>query len=208
MLTQGDRSKTPSLFELTKAWIKKEFNKPGNVFLGLLHRLDRPVAGVVLFARNSKAAKRLSEQFRAHTVKKVYRAAVLGTPEKEEGELIAYLKKERSLKATVFPRPAKGAQHAKLTYKVVGSFEGGSVLEILLDTGRFHQIRAQLAFMGHPIIGDIKYKAPSPLPDRHIALYAQKLIFNHPVSGELIAVESQEPESWAGKINFCYNLHP
>ncbi|MFQ5673940.1 MAG: RluA family pseudouridine synthase [Nitrospinales bacterium] len=196
MLTQGDRSGAPSLFDLTKSHIKKEFAKPGRVFLGLLHRLDRPVAGVVLFARTSKAAGRLSQQFREKTVQKIYRAAVLGIPENKQGELTAYLKKERNLKATVYPRPTKDARQARLAYRVLDSLPGGCVLEVIPHTGRFHQIRAQLAFLGHPIIGDVKYRAPHPLPGRRIALYAQKLVFRHPVSGGETSVESPEPPDW------------
>ena len=196
MLTQADRSGAPSLFDLTKSRLKRQFGKPGNVYLGLLHRLDRAVAGVVLFARTSKAAGRLSRQFREHSVRKIYRAAVLGTPENRQGELTAYLKKERSLKATVYPRPAKGARQARLTYRVLASFAGGCVLEVIPHTGRFHQIRAQLSFLGHPILGDVKYHAPRPLAGRRIALYAQKLVFRHPVSGEETVVESPEPPDW------------
>jgi len=196
MLTQGDRSGVPSLLDLTRDWVKREFNKPGQAFLGLLHRLDRPVAGVVLFARTSKAASRLSRQFRENTVQKIYRAAVLGVPENRQGELTAYLKKERSLKATVFPRPTKDARESRLAYRVLTSLPGGCVLEVIPHTGRFHQIRAQLSFLGHPIIGDVKYRAPHPLPDHRIALYAQKLIFRHPVSGDETSVESPEPPDW------------
>lgn len=196
MLTQSDRTGAPSLLDQTKSWIKTEFDKPGNVFLGLLHRLDRPVAGVVLFARTSKAAARLSQQFREKSVRKIYRAAVMGTPEKKHEELTAYLKKGKSLKSTVYPRPTKGAQRAELTYTVVESLPTGCVLEIVLRTGRFHQIRAQLAFTGHPIIGDVKYGAPHPLPERQVALYAHKLGFRHPVSKKEIVIESPTPPGW------------
>lgn len=194
--TQADNQGSASMLDLTREWIKNEFAKPGKAFLGMVHRLDQPVAGVVLFARTSKAAARISAQFREKTVQKIYRAAVVGVPGNPRGELVFYLKKGKSYKATVFPRPAPDAQRAELTYRMIESFEWGSVLEVIPATGRFHQIRAQLAFIGHPIIGDVKYGAPEPLPERHIALYAQKLIFRHPVTNEETTIESPEPPGW------------
>ncbi len=196
MLTQGDSSGDPCLLDRARAWVKREFNKPGEAFLGLVHRLDRPVAGVVLFARTSKAAARLSLQFRERSIQKIYLAAVHKPVAPESGALTHYLKKGRSLKATVFPREAPGAQLAELDYQVVKSLPAGNVLEVRPRTGRFHQIRAQLAFIKHPIVGDVKYGAPSPLPENHIALFAQKLIFRHPVSKEELCVEAPVPEGW------------
>lgn len=195
-LTQPDRTGHISLLDQTRRWLKVRFNKPGNVFLGLAHRLDRPVAGVVLFARTSKAAARLAEQFREKTIRKIYRAVVVGTPEKKQETLVAYLKKGKSLKATVYPRPTEGAKRAELSYSVVESFEGGCILEVMPRTGRFHQIRAQLAFMGHPVVGDVKYRAPYPLPEKQIALYSHKLIFRHPVTQKETTVESPQPKGW------------
>ncbi len=196
MLTQGDASGNPCLLEQARAWVKQEFDKPGEAFLGLVHRLDRPVAGTVLFARTSKAAARLSLQFRERTIQKIYLAAVHKPVVPESGTLTHYLKKGRSLKATVFPREAPGAQFAELDYRVVESLPTGSVLEVRPKTGRFHQIRAQLAFIKHPIVGDVKYGAPAPLPENNIALFAQKLIFQHPVSKEELSVEAPVPEGW------------
>ena len=121
LLTQSNTRDSPSLLEITRQWIRDEHNKPGKVYLGLLHRLDRPVAGVVLFARTSKAADRLSRQFREHTVQKIYRACVEGVPEKKEDSLVNYLRKEKSRKATVFPRPTPDAKKAELTYRVMRS---------------------------------------------------------------------------------------
>lgn len=194
--TQSDRQGGPSLLHTTKEWIKTEFNKPGNVFLGLVHRLDQPVSGVVVFAKTSKAASRLSQQFRERTTQKIYRAVVMGTPEQANGELIHFLRKEKSLKATVFPRSTPDAKRAELSYTVIETLPQTSILEMTLKTGRFHQIRAQLAFIGHPILGDVKYGAPTPLPDQQIALYAHKLIFKHPISKEEIAIESPPPIEW------------
>lgn len=196
LATQADRPGGPSLIDETKKWIKAEFNKPGNVFLGLVHRLDQPVAGVVLFAKTSKAASRLSKQFRERTTQKIYRAIVTGTPEKAADELIHYLRKENSLKATVFPRPAPDAKKAELTYTVTETLPYGSLLDVTLYTGRFHQIRAQLAFIGHPILGDVKYGAPYTLPGQQIALYARKLVIHHPISKEEITLESPPPPGW------------
>ena len=196
LATQADKACGPSLLDQTKKWIKAEYNKPGNVFLGLVHRLDQPVAGVVLFAKTSKAASRLSQQFRERTTRKIYRAIVIRTPEKASGELVHYLRKENSLKATVFPRPAPNAKKAELSYTVTETLPHGSLLDVTLKTGRFHQIRAQLAFIGHPILGDVKYGAPYPLPGRQIALYAWKLVIQHPVSRKEIALESPPPPGW------------
>ena len=196
-LTQSGNKDAPSLLEMTREWIRKKYGKPGNVYLGLIHRLDRNVAGLVLFARTSKAAGRLSKQFRERAVQKYYRAAVEGTPENKKGALTHYLRKEKSLKSTVFPRPAPGAKKAEMVYNVAESSETTSILEIELKTGRFHQIRAQLSFLGHPVIGDVKYGASAALPGKQIALYASRLVFRHPVSGEETCVECPPPERWS-----------
>ncbi len=197
LLTQSDQSREPSLLEQVRDWIKSEHGKPGNVYLGMVHRLDRPVAGAVLFAKTSKAASRLSEQIRERKAGKFYRAVVEGTPDPPASELVHYLCKQRSLKATVFPREAPDAKRAELSYRVLESAGGRSELEILLKTGRFHQIRAQLGFIGHPVVGDVKYGAQDPLPEGRIALYAQKLIFRHPVTKENLTIESPPPPEWA-----------
>ena len=196
MLTQADDSGDESLMDQVKAWIKTEFNKPGNVFLGLIHRLDRNVSGVLLFARTSKGASRLSEQFRDKTTEKFYRAIVEGKPEREQASLSHHLRKEKALKSTVFQRPGKDTQHAELEYKTLKIYASTRLLEIKLHTGRFHQIRAQLAFIGHPILGDKKYGAKTPLPERQIALYAHRLIFKHPISKEKVCIESPPPPFW------------
>ena len=195
---QKDASGEPSLQDLARGWIAKAGNKPGNVYLGIVHRLDKPVAGVVLLARTSKAAARLSALFRDRKVDKVYRAVVKGTFPEPRGRLTHYLKKEKSLKATVFPRPTPGAQVADLEYQVIEGGRDSSLLEIRLFTGRFHQIRAQLAFAGHSILGDVKYRAPEPLPERNIALYACRLAFDHPITGERISIEADPPGFWPG----------
>ena len=196
LLTQPDRNTDESLIDQTRQWIKEKYNKPNNIFLGLVHRLDRNVSGVVLFARTSKAASRLSKQFREGTPKKHYRAIVLGKLKEEHTTLVHYLRKEKSLRATVFPRETPTAKRSELSYEVINTLENKSLLEVSLSTGRFHQIRAQMAFIGHPIIGDVKYGAPEPLPNQEIALYAHKLVFSHPVSNEEITLTAPEPKTW------------
>ena len=196
LLTQPDRNTDESLIDQTRQWIKEKYNKPNNIFLGLVHRLDRNVSGVVLFARTSKAASRLSKQFREGTPKKLYRAIVLGKLKEEHTTLVHYLRKEKSLRATVFPRETSAAKRSELSYEVINSTENKSLLEVSLSTGRFHQIRAQMAFIGHPIIGDVKYGAPEPLPNQEIALYAHKLVFSHPVSNKEITLTAPEPKTW------------
>jgi 23S rRNA pseudouridine1911/1915/1917 synthase len=196
LLTQPDRNTDESLIDQTRQWIKEKYNKPNNIFLGLVHRLDRNVSGVVLFARTSKAASRLSKQFREGTPKKYYRAIVLGKLKEEQTTLVHYLRKEKSLRATVFPRETPTAKRSELSYEVIYSLEKKSLLEVSLSTGRFHQIRAQMAFIGHPILGDVKYGAPEPLPNQEIALYAHKLVFSHPISNEEITLTAPEPKTW------------
>ena len=196
LLTQPDRNTDESLIDQTRQWLKEKYNKPNNIFLGLVHRLDRNVSGVVLFARTSKAASRLSKQFREGTPKKHYRAIVLGKLKEEHTTLVHYLRKEKSLRATVFPRETPTAKRSELSYEVINSLENKSLLEVSLSTGRFHQIRAQMAFIGHPIIGDVKYGAPEPLPNQEIALYAHKLVFSHPISNEEITLTAPEPKTW------------
>lgn len=196
LLTQPSSNTDESLIDQTRQLIKEKYNKPNNIFLGLVHRLDRNVSGVVLFARTSKAASRLSKQFREGTPKKHYRAIVVGKLKKENTTLVHYLRKEKSLRATVFPRETPEAKRSELSYDVINSLEKKSLLEVSLSTGRFHQIRAQMAFIGHPIIGDVKYGAPEPLPNQEIALYAHKLVFSHPVSNEEITLTAPEPKTW------------
>ena len=196
MLTQPDDSGKFSLMDMVKGWIKTEYKKPGKVFLGLVHRLDRNVSGVVMFARTSKGASRISEQFRQKTTQKIYRALVEGTPEPRQASLIHYLRKEKSLKATVFPRATINAKEALLDYEVIETFASTSLVDIRLHTGRFHQIRAQLSVIGHPIVGDKKYGARSALLEGRIALHAQSMVFNHPTSKEKIVIDCPLPEDW------------
>ena len=197
LATQTKGRGSSSLIEIVREWIREEQQKPGQVYLGLIHPLDRPVAGVVLFARTSKAANRLSRQISEHAVQKVYRACVEGVPENKNSTLIHYLRKEKSRKATVFPRPTLDAKQAELTYHVVQSSPTVSELEVTLNTDRFNQIRAQLSFIGHPVLGDTLYRSRYKLGPGQIALYASQLIFTHPVSAEEITIVCPPPSGWS-----------
>jgi 23S rRNA pseudouridine1911/1915/1917 synthase len=188
VLVQGDETGDVCLMDEVKKYLKEKYKKPGNVFLGLLHRLDRPVSGIVLFAKTSKGASRLSEQIRNRTVQKIYHATVEGKLKKRKDTLINYLKKdEKQNYTTVFDEPADGALRAELDYEVVSD----NVLKIHLKTGRSHQIRAQLAHVGHPIVGDVKYGSKTKYKDGQIALCATEFSFDTATTRErkLISIE-------------------
>jgi 23S rRNA pseudouridine1911/1915/1917 synthase len=193
VLVQGDISGDISLMDLIKQYIKDTYKKPGNVFLGLVHRLDRPVAGVVVLAKTSKGASRLSAQFRSRSITKIYWAQVYGQIDPKEGTLTSYLMRETK-GARLAKEGEPGARNAVLSYKTLHVKGGKSLLEIILHTGRKHQIRAQIAGAGHPIVGDVKYGAPSALADGTIRLLAKSLTFKHPTRDEIITVESPEPD--------------
>ena len=190
LLTAGDKTGDVSLLELARQYIKEKYRKRGNVFLGVVHRLDRPVSGVVLFARTSKAAARLSEQFRAGAVTKVYHAWVEGTPKQADGEMSDLLVKDpqRNVVRTV-PKGTRGSQRAVLEYRVLKRLATRTLLEIRPRTGRGHQIRVQLASRGLPIVGDSKYGAHQRFAGC-IALHAAALTFDHPVRREPVTVRS------------------
>jgi 23S rRNA pseudouridine1911/1915/1917 synthase len=191
ILVQGDKTGDTTLLETAGAWLKTKYNKPGGVYLGLVHRLDRPVGGVVVFAKTSKAAKRLCAQFRKRTVKKIYRAVVEGVPEEHTGRLYHYLlKDEKAGRVKLFAMPVAGAKPAELRYRILKSEEQRAELEVELITGRSHQIRAQLSRIGFPIMGDVKYGAKTALSERRIALFAVRLSFSHPVTGKEITIEA------------------
>ena len=193
LLVQGDRSGHISLMDLVKQYIKQKFQKPGNVFLGLVHRLDRPVAGVILFAKTSKAAARLSEQWRSRQVTKIYWAQTYGRLEPAQGLLQSFLKKDKH-KAVIVDAKAEDAYSASLSYRTLALKKDRSLLEINLLTGRKHQIRVQLAGLGHPIVGDLKYGAPCAFPDQSIRLMAKSLIVKHPTRAEVITIDAPAPE--------------
>lgn len=197
ILVQADKTGDPSLLDQVKYFLKNKYHKPGQVFLGLIHRLDRPVSGVILFAKTSKGASRLSEQFREHTTEKIYHALVVGKPKAERGNLTHYiLKNEKTNKVTISDKPMKDAQEAQLYYEIVQSNGKYSIIKIKLGTGRSHQIRAQLASLGTPIVGDVKYGAPEPLPDKSLALCATSLTFETATGEERKTVAIDLPKEW------------
>ncbi len=190
ILAQGDETGDEPVFDSVKKYIKEKYKKPGNVFLGLVHRLDRPVSGIMVFAKTSKGASRLSEQFRNHEVKKTYHAVVLGKMERKKGVIISHLKKNEDKNKVFVHRSAdKDTKESELSYEIVESNDKFSLLKIKPLTGRSHQIRAQLSSIGHPIAGDIKYGAPESLPDNSIMLRATGLVFRTATGDESIKLE-------------------
>ncbi|MBP7173852.1 MAG: RNA pseudouridine synthase [Cloacibacterium sp.] len=195
-LVQGDKTGDLSLLELLKDFIKKRDEKPGNVFLGLVHRIDRPTSGLVIYAKTSKALSRLTQMVKNREVKKTYWAIVAKEMILPTQRLIHYLKKnEKTNKATIFPKPTEGAKEAILTYNVIKTLDHYQLLEIDLETGRHHQIRAQLSKTGVPIKGDLKYGSPRSNPDGGISLHARKLEFSHPVTKEKIEITAPVPKN-------------
>lgn len=190
---QADASGDEDLLTQGKAWIKREKSKPGDVFLGLVHRLDRPARGVVVLGRTSKAAARLSAQFRDHTIEKIYRVAVHGRPKQESGTLRNWLDSDERGSRIVAPDRGK---ESVLDYRVLQSDGARSLLEINLQTGRKHQIRCQLAALGHPVLGDLRYGAPQPLPDKCIALLAFRLTLSHPTTQDRLTFLAPEVAGW------------
>ncbi|MFZ0282989.1 MAG: RluA family pseudouridine synthase [Bacteroidales bacterium] len=194
-LAQSDRTGDLALDSEIKSYLAKKYNKPGDVFLGVVHRLDRPVSGVTLFARTSKALARLNEIFRTREVKKIYLAIVRERPPSDEAVLTHFLKKnETQNKTYVYDTEVKGSKPASLTYKLAGRSERFFLLEIELHSGRHHQIRAQLAKIGCPIKGDLKYGFPRSNEDGSISLFARRLEFIHPVKKEKITINAHFPE--------------
>lgn len=200
ILVQEDKTGDPSLLDQVKYYLKNKYHKPGNVFLGLVHRLDRPVAGVIIFGKTSKGAARLSEQFREHTVEKIYATVVNGTPPKKKDAIIHHLKKnEDKNQVTILDRPFEGSQHAELSYEVIKCGKQYSLLRVKLGTGRSHQIRAQLAAIGCPIVGDVKYGGP-PTPDRELMLMSVSLEFETATGDDRKKVEVEVPKGWENFI--------
>lgn len=196
LLIQKDATNDSSLLDLCKQWIKFRHKKPGEVFLGLVHRLDRPVAGVVLFCRTSKAAGRISAQFRKQEATKIYWAIVEGSLSPPQGKLCHHLIRRRELSTIVQDQPCSASKEARLQYRVLDTANQTSLVEILLETGRHHQIRCQLAHMGHPILGDLRYGARHALPQRQIALLAKCLIVTHPTLKIPLHLQSPLPREW------------
>lgn len=194
-LAQGDKTGDISLDTEVKKYLAEKYKKPGEVFLGVVHRLDRPVSGVLLYARTSKALERLNEMFREKQVKKTYLAIVKERPPEDEATITHYLKKnEVQNKSYVFDKEVKGSKVASLTYKITGRSERFYLLEIELHSGRHHQIRAQLAKIGCPIKGDLKYGFQRSNEDGSISLFARRVEFIHPVRKENIVITGHCPE--------------
>ncbi len=193
-IVQGDKTGDTPLSDIVKQYIKDKYNKPGNVFLGVVHRLDRPVSGLVVFAKTSKALSRLNEMFRTGDVHKTYWAIVKKNDIAPEATLTDWLtRNERQNKSYAHNREVPGAKKAVLSYKVRSVSDNYMLLEVQLMTGRHHQIRCQLAHMGCPIKGDLKYGSPRSNPDGSISLMSRRVEFVHPVSKETIAVEAPVP---------------
>lgn len=194
-IVQGDKTGDTPLSDIVKQYIKEKYNKPGNVFLGVVHRLDRPVSGLVVFAKTSKALSRLNEMFRTGDVHKTYLAIVKKNDIAPEATLTDWLtRNERQNKSYAHNREVPGAKKAVLSYKVRSMSDNYMLLEVQLMTGRHHQIRCQLAHMGCPIKGDLKYGSPRSNPDGSISLMSRRVEFVHPVSKETIAVEAPVPD--------------
>jgi len=194
-IVQGDKTGDVPLVETVKEYIKERYAKPGAVFLGVTHRVDRPVSGVVVFARTSKALARLNDMFRTQQVQKTYWAVVRELPPQPEATLTHWLvRNERMNKSFAYDTERSGTKRASLTYRVIGKSERYHLLEVHLHTGRHHQIRCQLAHIGSPIVGDLKYGAPRSNPDGSICLHARIIEFEHPVSHIQIRVEAPLPD--------------
>ena len=188
-IVQGDKTGDITLPDLIKEYLKEKYDKPGNVFCGVVHRLDRPTSGVVVFAKTSKALSRLNEQFREKETNKIYWAVVENKPQKNTSRLENFLRKnEKQNKSYVVKDDTKDAKKAILNYKLLCSSDKYHLLEVTLDTGRHHQIRTQLANIGCIIKGDLKYGAKRSNPDNSIHLHARQLTFTHPTTKELITV--------------------
>ena len=193
-IVQGDKTGDESLCETMKAYIKEKYAKPGNVFIGLPHRLDRPVSGIVVFAKTSKALERLNRMFSEGSVKKIYWALTKGIPTPAEAELESWiLRNEKMNKSFSYPKEVKGAKRAILHYRLAAASQNYNLIEVELKTGRHHQIRCQLSSIGCPIKGDLKYGAQRSNPDGSISLHARYIEFIHPVSKQLIAITAPLP---------------
>jgi 23S rRNA pseudouridine1911/1915/1917 synthase len=198
LATMGLPDNRPTLLSLAKQYVKVRYAKPGNVYLGVVSRLDVPVTGVVLLARTSKAARRLNEQFRARTVQKTYWAIVEGVVGPGAKQCVDWVRRDQHNRRVRIVRPGQPeAKEARLVYRRLETIRGNSLVEVEPATGRKHQIRVQLGDRGHPILGDRKYGSRRPFP-AGIALHARRLVVDHPVRDERITLESPVPDSWHG----------
>lgn len=195
-IVQGDRTGDSTMPDAIKAYLKDKYNKPGNVFCGVIHRLDRPTSGVILFARTSKGLERMNKQFRDQQTSKTYWAILENKPPHEEGRLINYVKKnEKQNKSYVTSKDTKGSKEAILNYRLISSSERYHLVEVELETGRHHQIRTQFAKIGCSIKGDLKYGAKRSNGDGSICLHSRQLKFKHPISKEEICLVAPIPQN-------------
>lgn len=193
-IVQGDKTGDTPLSDIVKAYLKEKYHKPGDVFLGVVHRLDRPVSGVVVFAKTSKALTRLNKMFSGGEVHKTYWAITKNAPKEVEGTLEHWLvRNEKQNKSYAYAKEKPRSKHAVLKYRLLGKTDNYHLIEVELLTGRHHQIRCQLAAMGCPIKGDLKYGAKRSNPDGSISLMSRKVEFVHPVSKETVCVEAPVP---------------
>ncbi|MEL6253972.1 MAG: RluA family pseudouridine synthase [Bacteroidota bacterium] len=201
MPSQGDATGDESVFDWVKEYIRVTYNKPGNVYTALLHRLDRPAGGVLLLAKTSKAAARMSKQFQEKKPQKKYYAITERIPDQKSGDLKHFLKQIKGKNIMrAFHKPVHAAKESDLSFKVLKEKEGRALIEVQLKTGRKHQIRVQLASIGAVIVGDVKYGKSKFLPDRSIALLAKELSFVHPTTKEEIKIEAPLPDTEPWKV--------
>jgi 23S rRNA pseudouridine1911/1915/1917 synthase len=198
LATMGTPADRPSLLSMAKQYIKDRYQKPGNVYLGAVSRLDVPVSGVVLLARTSKAARRLAEQFRRGTVEKIYWAIVEGRIRPPSGTCVDFVgKDERHRRMHIVESTLPGAKEARLAYRRLAQVEQDALVEVRLQTGRKHQIRLQLSHLGYPILGDLKYGSRRRWP-AGIALHARRLVVSHPIGGAPLELQAPLPRAWRG----------
>jgi 23S rRNA pseudouridine1911/1915/1917 synthase len=208
MLIQKDKDNNLSLEEFLKDYIRHNTGKSGNIFLGVVHRIDRPVSGVVLFAKSSKALKRLNQMQQEHKIRKIYWAITANIPEQKIGKLENYIKRNESKnKSYVCSKTSPNAKYALLSYEIIAKSDRYYLWQIELETGRHHQIRCQLAHINCPIKGDVKYGFPRPNTDKSISLHSRKIILNHPITNENIVIEAPVPDEKLWKY-FEFNTMP
>ena len=194
-ITQGDKTGDKPLSDVVKEYIKDKYDKPGNVYLGVVHRLDRPTSGIIIFAKTSKSLERLNKMLREKTINKTYWAVVKNHPKKEKDTLINFLKKNpKNNKSTAYPKEIDGSKKAILHYAVIKKLDNYSLIEVDLETGRHHQIRSQLSNIGCPIKGDLKYGFDRSNKDGSIHLHARRIQFIHPVTKEQVTVTAPTPK--------------
>ena len=199
VLSQGDSTGDDTVLAMAKRYLTEKYHKPGNVFLGLVHRIDRPVSGVLLLARTSKAASRLAREFHDRHVKKTYLAVTRGQVSGGDGELISFIERDHK-RSRIAEEPSRRAKRAVTSYRVLSCRDDMSLLEVVPETGRHHQIRVQLAGVSHPVIGDIKYGGGKPLPGKTVALHALRIRVKHPVKDEIVTVEAVPPADWPWRL--------